>query len=233
MTPSRSARASFCSDLVAALTGAVLLLAAASPARAAAELPPLATLRAVEFETALAREPRVYLVLAASERRLDVKSRGMVLERIPVAQLSVLHFVPLFGGSPAPELVTPALWRVHQGPGDTDRETIAPTTLRPYSEEEEQEEPAAGTQPAKPTGEAEKPATYRVAIDNGWQLLITDQAPQLGFLRRFAAAVRDGWLRFQGEEPAHPPLVALVVERAAAQRLHHLFRSGTEILLLP
>lgn len=233
MTPSRSARASFCSDFVAALVSAVLFVAVASPARAAGELPPLATLRAVEFETALAREPRVYLVLAAGERRLDVKSRGMVLERVPVAQLSVLHFVPLFGGSSAPELVTPALWRVHQGPGDTDRETIAPTTLRPYSEEEEQEEPAAGTPPAKPPGEAEKPATYRVAIDNGWQLLITDQAPQLGFLRRFAAAVRDGWLRFKGAEPAHPPLVTLVVERAAAQRLHHLFRSGTEILLLP
>ena len=70
-------------------------------------------------------------------------------------------------------------------------------------------------------GEEEKPSTYRVALEGGWQLLVTDDPPQLGFFRRFGASVRDGWLRFKGQEPAHPPLVTLVLERQSAQRLHH------------
>ncbi len=231
MTRFRSGRASSSTNALVGWAGvAALVLAAALPA---AELPPLATLRAVEFETALAREPRIYLVLAPSARELRVKSRGMTLASVALLDLTVLHFQPLFGGGEPPELLSPTVWKVRQGPGDTDRETIAPVTLRPYSEDEEQEEPAAGTQPAKPKGEDEKPSTYRVALEGGWQLLVTDDPPELGFFRRFAASVRDGWLRFQGQEPAHPPLVTLVLERDSAQRLHHLFRTGTEILVLP
>ena len=98
-----------------------------------------------------------------------------------------------------------------EGPGDTDRETIAPTTLRPYSEADEEEEPPATATPgapAKPGGEvAGKPTTYRVRLDVGWQ-------------------------RLRGEEPSHPPLIALVVAPDDARRLHHIFRTGTRILVL-
>ena len=78
-----------------------------------------------------------------------------------------------------------------------------------------------------------KPTTYRVRLDVGWQLLVTSEAPRLGFGRRLVAAVRDGWQRMRGEEPAHPPLVALVVAPEDARRLHHIFRTGTRMLVLP
>jgi hypothetical protein len=217
----------------AAAAAAVLWLAGAA---AAAETGDAVRLRMAELEAALAKQPRLYLVLEPAAKRLSVRARGLTLQTVEIRELSALAFRPLFGGEEPPPLEAPAVWKVTQGPGDTDRETIAPTTLRPYSEEEEMEEPAAGPPGATPTprpGEAEKPSSYRVALDNGWQLFVVDQPPSLGWLARFRAAVRDGWQRLKGVEPAHPPLVTIVVDADAARGLHHLFRSGTEILVAP
>ncbi|MCB9378299.1 MAG: hypothetical protein H6511_05985 [Holophagales bacterium] len=173
-------------------------------------------------------------MLDPAQRRLEVRARGRTLSETPLRSIDLLTFRPFLDSGEAPPLEAPAIWKVVRGPGDTDRETIAPTTLRPYSEEEERTEPtpAAGATP-QPNPEGRKPASYRVALDNGWQLLISDQEPRFGWFRRFAAAVRDGWLRLRGGEPAHPPLVALTVSSEDARSLHHLFRSGIEILVLP
>ncbi len=223
---------------LAAVSGA---LAANQPAATApvADAQALVRLRTAEFETALAREPKIYLVLDPAAKHLDIKSRAMVLERVELADLLLLEFEPLFSKATSPELSAPTLWKVTQGPGDTDRETIAPVELRPYSEEEEKVEPApaGGTAPAAPAkkkgDETAIPTSYRALLDNGWQLYVTADAPQSTFFRRLVASVRDGWQRLRGEEPQHPSLITLVVAPAAAQRLHHLFRSGTEILVLP
>jgi hypothetical protein len=197
----------------------------------------LRRLHAVELETELATKPNVYFVLDPGARKLSVRARATELAAVPLVQVSKLVFAPIFGSAEAPPLVAPAIWTIVEGPGDTDRETIAPTTLRPYSEEDEEEAAdAASPAPAaaKPADGAEaKPTTYRVRLDVGWQLLVTDEAPRLGFGRRLLAAVRDGWMRMRGEEPAHPPLVALVVAPEDAQRLHHIFRTGTRMLVLP
>ena len=195
----------------------------------------LRRLRLVELESELAADKDVYLLLDVGASRLAVKSRGLELAAIELREVSRLVFAPLLGGAEAPPLPAPAVWTVLEGPGDTDRETIAPTTLRPYSEEEEREEPAPAATAAEPGAEAEgEPRTsYRVQLDIGWQLLVADEPPRLGWLDRFAAAVRDGWLRLRGGEPAHPPLVALVVAPEDARLLFHLFRSGTRILVAP
>ena len=229
-----------------ALGAFAALLAAlgfAAPVAAEAEssgrnLPPLARLRATEYEAALARTPKLYLVLDPVAKHLDIRARGMTLERVALSDLLLLEFEPLFSSSGAPALSAPALWKVEQGPGDTDRETIAPVELRPYSEEEEMVEPAAavpaGAAPAqKKPDEVPIPTSYRVSIDNGWQLYVTADAPQSSLYRRFLASVRDGWSRLRGHEPQHPPLITFVVKPEDAARLHHLFRSGTEILVLP
>lgn len=218
-------------------------LAAGLPAKTS-KAPPdeaaLARLRTIEFETALAREPKIYLVLDPGSRRLDIKSRAMVLEQVELKTLLLLEFQPLFSQARIPELAAPTLWKVTQGPGDTDRETIAPVELRPYSEEEEKEEPAPAAATGSPAAPVKKkpdettiPTSYRATLDNGWQIYVTADEPAASFFRRFAASVRDGWQRLRGAEPEHPPLITLVVTPAAAQRLHHLFRSGTEILVLP
>lgn len=41
----------------------------------------------------------------------------------------------------------------------------------------------------------------------------------------------DGWQRIRGEEPAHPPLLTLVMSADDAKRLHHLFRAKMPILV--
>jgi hypothetical protein len=216
---SRSARAFFFSSL---------LLAGAAQAQDEARL------RLLELETELARKPDLYLVLDVPARRLAVKVRGLELAAVELRDVALLSFRPLLGGGSAPPLVAPTVWTVREGPGDTDRETIAPTTLRPYSESEEQEEtPAGGAAQAPAADKPETPASYRVALDNGWQLLLVDEPPQLGWARRFLAAIADGWQRLRGVEPAHPPLVALVIDVEEARRLHHLFRSGLPILVAP
>ncbi len=91
---------------------------------------------------------------------------------------------------------------------------------------------AAAPQKKKPD-ETVIPTSYRATLDNGWQLYVTADRPQSSFFRRFVSSVLDGWQRLRGKEPQHPPLITLVVAPAAAQRLHHLLRSGTEILVLP
>lgn len=215
---------------VVALAGA-LAIASTGPLAAAGATP--LELRALELEAELAKKPALYLVLDPAAGRLEVRVRGTALTQVPVEEVSALVFAGLFSSGEAPPLRAPALWTVVRGPGDTDRETLAPTTLRPYSEDDEEEAGAASPAPAKPKTDGDKPTSYRVQLDVGWQLYLVNEPPRLDRLRRFGAAIRDGWLRIQGEEPSHPPLLALVVKGEDAQRLHHLFRSGMPILVLP
>jgi hypothetical protein len=214
----------------------VLALSAAA-AVAAPERSAEVRLSLAELETGLAQKPGLYLLFDPSAGRLTVKSRGVELTTVRVLATTRLEFRPLFGGGSAPPLPAPAIWTVTQGPGDTDRETIAPTTLRPYTEEDAKVEltppSGPGQAPAKKPGEGDKPASYRVMLDNGWQLLLVNEPPRLGWWRRLAAAVTDGWLRVRGREPSHPPLVALVVAPEDARHLHHLFRTGMPILVAP
>lgn len=242
MTPSRSARASFSTSSAALAFAALFLLGGPAVARVSAsriaELPPLARLKVVEYESALAKGKGIYLVLDPATKRLTIKSRGLELDSVALAEVALLDFRPWLSAGEAPELAAPTVWKITEGPGDADRETIAPPVLRPYdSEEEEVEEPAPADGTAAPAKkkpeETERPSTYRVGIDNGWQLFITPDSPRAGLFRRLGAAVKDGWLRFQGKEPSHPPLVALVMPPESGRRLHHLFRTGTEILVLP
>jgi len=207
-------------------------LAVAGVARAGAD-EDLRRLRVMELEADLARQSDLYLYLDPPARRLAVKVRGLELAAFELREISRLVFQPLLGEAQAPPLPAPAIWTVVEGPGDTDRETIAPTTLRPYSEEEEREEPGPAIENRDEAAVERARTEYRIRLDVGWQLFVSDEAPQLGFARRFVAAVRDGWLRVRGEEPAHPPLVTLVVSPEDARMLHHLFRAGTQILVAP
>ncbi len=219
--------------VLAAFAGILGAFAAGTVAPLAAQAETALHLRAVELEAELAKKPALYLVLDPAGGRLEVRVRGTVLTEIRVEETSELVFAGLFGKGEAPQLRAPALWTVVQGPGDTDRETIAPTTLRPYSEDDEEESGTTVAAPAKPKTDGDKPTSYRVQLDVGWQLYLVNEPPRLDRLRRFGAAIRDGWQRMQGEEPSHPPLLALVVKGEDAQRMHHLFRSGMPILVLP
>ncbi len=206
-------------------------LAADAPAR-------VAQVAAVELEVLLAQRPEVYLVLNPTSRTLEVKVRGIALDRVPLAGIEMIVHAPLLGGTAPSPLPVPAIWRVVNGPGDTDREYIAPTELRPYNPDG-YDDPQPGTPPPRPGAPAptatplpEPPASYRAQLDNGFDLWVTTALPPQGFLARASAAVRDGWQRLRGRGSHLPPAITLAMAREDAVRLHHLMRSNMAILVL-
>jgi len=214
------ALAFFCTSAAGAADG--------RPARTPEEL------HLVDLEGRLARTPSVYLVLDPEAKTLDIRVRGIVIERVELQDLALLTYRPLFGEAVAPPLTIPAVWTILQGPGDTDREVIAPVRLRPYPKEGEEtaDEPPPAPVPASgKDGDDEPRATYRVLLDNEWQLYIVNAPPKSGFWHGFLEAIRDGWLRLRGQQAVHPPLIALVVPEESGLRLHHLFRAKMPILV--
>lgn len=193
------------------------------------------------MEARLAQTPSIYLVVDVVRRVVDIKARAVLLDRIVLHGVEVLTHRPFFSARHAAAVEVPTVWTMTSGPGDTDREVIAPAVLRPYSSGDEEDEkepipatptPRAAGPPPTPTPVPEPPVSYRAHLDNGWDLLVTDQLPPQGLAARFAAAVRDGWRRLRGEEAAPPPALALAMAPEDAQRLHHLARSGMKILLV-
>ncbi len=192
----------------------------------------------MELEVRLAQRPEVYLVLNPASRNLEVKVRGLALDRVPLAGIEMIVHAPVFGGREPSPLPLPAIWRVVDGPGDTDREYIAPAELRPYNPDG-YDDPQPSMTPARPgappptaTPFPEAPASYRARLDSGFDLWITNTLPPQGFLARASAAVRDGWQRLRGRGSQLSPAITLAMDREDAMRLHHLMRSGMAILVL-
>lgn len=192
----------------------------------------------VELEAQLAKKPNVYLVLDPPRRVIEVKARGVVLDSIPVSGIEIVSHQPIFGASPPEGPALPASWSVEEGPGDTDREVIAPASLRPYSSEEEEEEPAATPTPAgtrgpapTPTPVPEPPISYRSRLSSGWDLWVTDTLPPSGVWSRYWAAVREGWERLRGDARQYRPAITVALARPDAQRLHHLMRKGMAVVV--
>jgi hypothetical protein len=206
------------------------LLAAALVARATlAGSPDAVRARTVEIEAGLAKTTAIYLFLDPARRVLEVRSRGMTLDSAALQSVTMLHHHPLFGSDDQPEPEVPGVWTVDQGPGDLSREVIAPEALKPYVPEEERQQTAALPQAAKPI--PLPPSRYLVPMTNGWSLAVLDQAPRTGFFHRYAQAVKDGWSRLRGQAAKRPPLVALTMTAADAQRFHHVFRSQLPVVV--
>ncbi len=192
----------------------------------------------MELEVPLAQRPEVYLVLSPASRTLEVRVRGITLDRVSLAGIEMVVHAPIFGGKAPSPPPLPAIWRVAQGPGDTDREYVAPTELRPYNPDG-YDDAKPGLTPAPPgapsptaTPVPEPPASYRAKLEGNWDLWITEALPPQGFFARASAAVRDGWQRLRGRGIELPPAITLAMDREDAMRLHHLMRSGMSILVL-
>jgi hypothetical protein len=202
----------------------------------AGDVPPdPARVATVELEARLARRPAIYLVLDPPQKLLEIKARGLVLDAVRLEGIEVVSQQPLLGARAPQPPSLPGIWTVVTGPGDTDREIIAPDSLRPYSDDDEEEEPptpsASDTPAATPTPIPEPPVSYRARLDNGWDLWITGELPPQHFWGRFWAAVRDGWRRLRGRGDNAVPAITLAMRASDAQRLHHLLRKGTALLV--
>lgn len=191
-----------------------------------------------ELELSAAKKAEIYLVLSPEQRALEVRARGITLDRVPLAGIELLSQQRLIGRSLPSAPSVPAKWVVKEGPGDSDREIIAPTELRPMPKEDEEEaapEPTPSSAGAGPTPTAtpipEPPVSYRVQLENGWDVWITDRLPRQGFLHVLSAAFRDGWYRWRGRGIDLAPAVTLVMSPEDARRIHHLFRTGATIIV--
>lgn len=217
-------------SLLAAAVTALLAggIATAAETRIAGAAAPLRA-RVLELEAGLVKTPALYLVLDPAAGKLEVRSRGLVLDTVPVQEVRVLHYRPLLGGGRHPQPEVPGIWTVIEGPGDTYREVIAPDALKPYVPEEERVEEAAAPDKELPV----PPSRYFVKLANGWQLGVFDREPQTGFFGRFLQAVEGGWKRLLGRQRPSPPVVALSMAPDDARRIHHVFRSDLAVLVLP
>ena len=181
ISSTRSTR--FHSALASICTSALLVSLAPAAARTGGEGEiALAALRALELEAGLAKTPNLYLVVDPVKSVLEIRARGTVLESVPLAALGLMDFQPMFGSVAEPQLLAPAIWTVALGPGDTDRETIAPTELRPFPKDEEEAQATGPDATQKPAAEKDpeadgKPTNYRVSLDNGWQLVDGNEVP--------------------------------------------------------
>lgn len=211
-----------------ALFAATLALLVATDALAAKKklppAPPPPPYR-VALEAALGADPALYLVLDTRARELEVRARGLVLDRVKLAGLAVVRDERVVGGQPAAPLALPAIWRVVERSGTSGRELVSPSALQPYSEEEAGKAPPQQRNPPKP------PAAYEIRCDSGWTLAIAPELPSGGFFSRWGQAIASAWSHLWGVDYASPPVLAAAIPAEDAQRLHHLFRLRTAILV--
>lgn len=167
-------------------------------ARAGDVPPEPARVAALEMEAELARKPGVYLVLDPQRRVLEIRSRGAVLDAVGLAGIEIVSQQPVLRRDIPAHPPIPAVWTVEQGAGDSDREVVEPTELRPAPKmgEDDDAEPAPSATPAAPTPTPTPvplpPVSYRNRLSNGWDLWITDALPPRIGCRRSSPQSRTG-----------------------------------------
>lgn len=193
------------------------------------------TLLEAEYESA--KDIDLYLVLRLTARRLEVRARGITLESIPFESTGVLRYREPSSSPRAESQVPTFYWTVAEDSDGSHRKLIAPAELRPYPEEDAEEEeqdaqlPVA-TAPAGAVATLPTPPTdYTIALDGGWQLWVTNHPPKTDLWSRLRYALRDGWARLRQHPLEAADRVVIVLPSEEAQRIQHLFRAGTRILL--
>ncbi len=207
---------------------------AAGAVRAGDVAPDPSRVAALQMEAGLAKKPNVYLLLDPERRVLEVKSRGAVLDSVPLIGIEVISQQPIMGRHLPSHPPIPAIWTVAQGSFDSERTVEAPTDLKPAPKNDKDYD--AGDSPdvgpaATPTPTPEAPTSYRSRLDNGWDLWVTDTLPPQTRWQTLLAAVRDGWRRLRGRGQNHIPAITLAMRDADARRIHHLLRAGMPILV--
>ena len=185
----------------------------------------------MEIEAALSQTPDLYVLVDPAESVIEVRSRGISLDSMPITRSELLYSSGAFLTGAPPHFPSPSLWRVQKTPDDAVRELIAPAELKRWVPEDER--PDEPTTPSKARQETQPPTSYRIQLNDGWDLAILGELPSRGLVTRLLEAAKTGWSRLIGRTVAHPPTVALVLSADDSRRLHHVFREGLPVLLSP
>ncbi|MEO8504644.1 MAG: hypothetical protein ABI609_12160 [Acidobacteriota bacterium] len=189
-----------------------------------------------EMEAAIVSGTGLYVMLDPLHKVLEVRSRGLVLDRVHLSGIEFLSHSPIFGGGADAVPSLPATWVVAEDASDFEREVIAPDTLRSYVPEDQRTAVDEARNPKVIAAHEEgalPPSTYQVKLTNGWALAVLDQAPKTSFFARFDEALKEGWKRLRGVKGEHPPMLAVAMSGEDAQRIHHLFRAELPVLIAP
>jgi hypothetical protein len=223
---SPSLRAAICRALaVATVLG---LLPAAGSAASRPKPLPKGPAPALELEAALAAREAVYVVIDPAAGALEIRARGMTLDRVALTGVAVVRQEHLLGSDEPLSLELPAIWQITLRHGTTAREIITPPALQPYPEDGEPED-----RPAAKRVTARAPASYHVLVDSGWAVAFDRELPGSSLFDRLREAVDRGWQRLFDVEIEGPPTLALAMAPEDSERLHHLLRRDTALLVLP
>lgn len=190
----------------------------------------------LRLELELAQRGDLYLVVRPEVPVLEIRARGVVLDRVPLTGVVLLAWQPPDDtcGESAESAPLPRLWRVAGRAPSVSRRFIAPSQLRPWgTESAEQSEPSA---PPPPAAVEEipilEPSHYTVDLEGGWELRVVQELPPRGWLARFRETLADGWRRLRGgDRPPRPHLIMLALDAERARALHHLFHPGVAVVV--
>lgn len=207
-------RRSFSTSCLATTLVAAGLALGPVPGRAAESLE-----QSLETELDVAQKNELYLLLDIEAATLEIKSRGFVLDEVPVHRVGIRTWSPLLGDGDTVDL--PSVVTVTRSA--TQRREII---IAGHSE-------ATGeSDSARPSGLAVQPATgsYGCVLDNGWLLEIRDHGEGGGFWSRLWSELSNPFATRAAKRGSNP---TLVVELATddAERLRHLFRRDTPMLI--
>jgi len=185
--------------------------------------------KAAEIEATLAAKRDVYLVLSVEPGALAVRVRGVTLESVSVESVTAGEQRRLAGGGSASRLEVPCVFVTAATISLVDRKVVAPKALEPWTEDAQTGRPVAG-----PEAQPVTPSSYDVPLEGGWVLEVRQTPVDFSFRGRFLAALRDGWNgTFEKRERDRRPTVRLVMDETSAVRIHHLFKKGTAVLMVP
>lgn len=198
----------------------------ASSVLAAPPSDPEALRRSLELEVALAEKPELYVLAEGGVAELQIKVRGLILHRMSLDGLAIVR-VPSGGDTPAP-LQLPHHWVVEQTARGRYRKKLIPEVGR----SEQLAESEAGEQFAPPRDESMEfevaaPASYRVVLSDGWELVVRQRVDAPSWWERFRLSLST-W----GSGPARSE-VRFGLAPDDARRLFRTLRSGTHLLVIP
>jgi len=222
------------------IASCLLALACFSTSATAAEAPAppsAAAEHALELEVALAETPSLYLVVHLAQRRLEIKARGLVLDSVALADVALTRYTPLGAASLGPvSAELPAVRAIVESDVATARRVVTVATLTPYPKNgaEEEEAPAAEASPTRsPVQQADPapPSSYRARLEGDWELWIDQRGirPSAGQRLILWLGGTGRWL--VGKPQQGSVILGLAMTAEDARRLHHLFDSGSMLLV--
>jgi hypothetical protein len=205
---------------------ALIVLAAAPPPSPAS----------LELLLESAKQPLPYLVLVPGSDLAEVQIRGLPVDSVPVRAVAVVAARGRLEQC-RETVAEPAAFTVSADAAQPLRQRFEPDALVESAPPDEADADdadsaaAANAQSAVPVAASSPAAEYRVALENGWTLVVAPEVAVSSLWRRLGVSFRRGVERLFGSPR---PTCELQIAAAAedARRLQHLFRPGVRILLL-